>query len=688
MEPNQKQPVTPERLPFAILEGIREAVAEALKKNVKKKSKDNFMASTALAASPVSLTASAEGRDQLRIVIVGHIDHGKSTLVGRIFHDTGSLPEGKLEQITAQCKKRGMPFEWSFLMDALQAERDQGITIDTTQIWFRTQQREYCIIDAPGHREFLKNMITGAASSEAALLLIDAEEGVREQSKRHGYLLHLLGIKQVAVVVNKMDRVGYDPARFAEISREYGVYLQSIGVREFSFIPISAREGDMVVERGQYMGWYDGKTVIETLDGFANLPAPIEQPLRFPVQDVYKFDERRIIVGRIESGSLAVGDTILISPGNHTIAVKSIESFGTVPKSRAFAGEAVGITLEDQLFVERGNVISHVADAPVLAKHLRARLFWLGRKPLTQGKRYTLKINTAEFSAELAEIHHVIDTDALGEHITTEVERNQVAEVTFRLRGLAAVDEYNLMPRTGRFVVVEGYDIAGGGIISLEGAADLRVASHAVKSHNVYDLDLRITPEQRALMNGHTGGILWFTGLSGSGKSTLALEVQQRLFAKGYQVFVLDGDNIRQGLNSDLGFAPEDRSENIRRVGEVAALFARAGVIVISAFISPYREDRRRARAAAPEQFHSVYIKADVATCEGRDVKGLYKKAREGKIIEFTGISAPYEEPQNPDLVVDTSALSVEESVAKLIEYVEKQFVAPVKELRDSQGGI
>lgn len=642
----------------------------------------------ALAPSPTPLATPDVSRDQLKIVIVGHVDHGKSTLVGRIFHDTGSLPEGKLEQITAQCKKRGMPFEWSFLMDALQAERDQGITIDTTQIWFKTTKRDYCIIDAPGHREFLKNMITGAAASEAALLLIDAEEGVREQSKRHGYLLHLLGIKQVAVVVNKMDRVGYDPVKFDAIVEQYGAYLRSIGVQDFTFIPISAREGDMVVERGEYLGWYDGKTVIETLDAFHNLPAPTDQPLRFPVQDVYKFDERRIIAGRIESGRLCVGDNILISPGNHTIRVKSIEMLeGSAVKTVAEAGESVGITLEDQLFVERGNVISHEKHPPALVRRLQARLFWLGKNPLVKGKRYKVKINTAELVAELAEIHHVIDTDALGEHLTSAVERNQVAEVTFTLRGLAAVDDYNELSRGGRFVVIEEYDIVGGGIISLKDAVDLRVGSRGVKSSNITDVDLRITPQQRALANGHTGGILWFTGLSGSGKSTLALELQQRLFTKGYQVFVLDGDNIRQGLNSDLGFAPEDRSENIRRVGEVAALFARAGFIVISAFISPYREDRRRARSCAPEYFNNIYIKADVETCEKRDVKGLYKKAREGEIQDFTGISAPYEEPENPELTVDTRNHTVEESVATLLEYVEKQFVAPVKELTN-QGGI
>ncbi len=636
-----------------------------------------------------SPSLAARQREQLKIVIVGHIDHGKSTLVGRLFHDTGSLPDGKFEQITAQCKRRGMPFEWSFLMDALQAERDQGITIDTTQTWFKTAQRDYCIIDAPGHREFLRNMVTGAAGSEAALLLIDAAEGVREQTKRHGYLLHLLGVRQVAVLINKMDKVDCSRERFNAVVKECETYFRGIGVEPSYYIPLSARDGDMLVERGKRLGWYKGPTVVEALDRFTPLPAPTEQPLRFPVQDVYKFDERRIIAGRIESGRLRVGDTILISPSNHRIRVKSIERWpsGGEGVTEACAGQSVGITLEDQLFVERGNVISHEKHAPVLARQVRARIFWLGHEPLTRDTRVRLRVNTAECNASLHKVVRVIDTDDLSPREGEEVGRNQVAEVIFDVRGLAVVDDHATLPATGRCVVQVDYDIAGGGIISTEGVRDQRVGSLEIKSTNITGLDLRITSEQRALMNGHTGGILWFTGLSGSGKSTLALELQQQLFAKGYQVYVLDGDNIRQGLNADLGFSPDDRSENIRRVGEVAALFARAGFIVISAFISPYREDRRRARTAAPEYFHNVYIRADIATCEERDVKGLYKKARAGDIPEFTGISAPYEEPVDPELTVDTMTQSVEECTAQLVEYVRRQFIRPVLEIATSGFG-
>ncbi|HEU5047564.1 MAG TPA: adenylyl-sulfate kinase [Rickettsiales bacterium] len=626
----------------------------------------------------------------LKIVIVGHVDHGKSTFVGRLLHDTGSLPDGKFEQIQQSCKKRGMPFEWSFLMDALQAERDQGITIDTTQIWFKTQARNYVVIDAPGHKEFLKNMISGAAQSEAALLIIDAKEGVKEQSKRHGYLLHLLGVRQIAVLVNKMDMVGYDEQAFRKIEDEYRTYLKEIGVTPAFVIPVSAREGDNIAARSPQMGWYKGPSVLEALDGFS-ATLPLNQlPLRFPVQDVYKFDERRIIVGRIESGSLKVGDELVFSPVNRTVKVASIEEWGSsiLPIS-ATAGQSVGITLSEQIFVERGAVASHTKHAPFITNMFRAKLFWLGHKPLTQGKRYKLKIATTEVTAEVREIEQVVDTNNLGRAQQASVERGAVAEVVFHTRGVVALDAFEHNPKLGRFVILEDYDVCGGGIIDLEGFHDQRVSAERVKSQNITAVDSRITPVQRSLANGHQGGILWFTGLSGSGKSTIAQELQQRLFAKGYQTYVLDGDNVRSGLNKDLGFSAKDRTENIRRIGEVATLFAQAGMIVIASFISPYRDDRRRARAAGGDYFNMVYVKTDINTCIARDPKGLYRKALTGEIPEFTGVSAPYEEPENPELIIDTAQLSVEESVTMLMEYVQKQFVEPVKDLRDViSGGI
>ena len=617
----------------------------------------------------------APAREFLKTVIVGHVDHGKSTLVGRLFYDTGSLPEGKYEAIKAMCERRGMPFEWAFLMDALQAERDQGITIDTSQIWFKTAKRDYVIIDAPGHKEFLKNMVTGAAASDAAVLLIDAEEGVREQSRRHGYLLHLLGVRQVAVVVNKMDLVGHDRDRFEQVEREYNEYLSGIGVTPTYFIPVSARNGDNIANRSTEMAWYDGPTVLEALDHFQIVTQPDDLPLRMPVQDVYKFDQRRIIAGRIETGVIRVGDTLMFSPSNKTARVESIEAWN-VPHApiKARAGQCVGVTLDEQIFVERGEVISHEQHAPIESDVFRARLFWLGRKPLTIGKTYKLKLNTLDATVTVQSIEMVIDTGDLSTAPADRVERNAVAELTLRSDRMLALDAFTDAPRTGRFVLVDDYDIAGGGIISMEGYADQR-ALRTVRATNIQRVEHDVSEEARSRRNGHLGGVLWFTGLSGAGKSTLAVAVEQRLFNLGYQTYVLDGDNVRGGLCADLGFSPEERAENIRRVGEVSALMGRAGLITLTAFISPYRSDRDRARAAAGGTFHEIYIKADVEACEQRDPKGLYRKARAGEIPDFTGISAPYEAPDSPELVVDTVNNDVSSCVDLIVDYVRANMV-------------
>jgi bifunctional enzyme CysN/CysC len=613
-------------------------------------------------------------REQLRIVIVGHVDHGKSTLVGRLFHDTGSLPDGKLEAIKTMCERRGMPFEWAFLMDAFQSERDQGITIDTAQIWFKTKKRDYVIIDAPGHREFIKNMITGAASAEAAVLLIDAGHGVQQQSRLHGFLLHLLGIRQLVVLVNKMDLVEYSGARFTAIRREFSDYLEGIGVTPSHFIPIAARGGDNIVERSALMPWYEGPTLIEALDNLQPAARLTDLPLRLPLQDIYKFDERRILVGRVESGRLSVGDKLLFSPSNKTARIASIESWNSpAPVLEAHAGQSIGITLDDQLFLERGEIASLEQDPPVETNVFRGRLFWLGHEPLRVGNSYLLKLATREARVTVQAIERVFDADDLSAKPAVEVPRHGVADVILRSLPLLALDEGRHIARTGRFVLGDGTNIVAGGVVDMEGYPDQRELV-TKRSSNIHKVEHGVLADARAERNGHRGGVLWFTGLSGAGKSTLAMAVEQELFRKGYQVYVLDGDNVRYGLNANLGFSPDDRAENIRRVGEVAALFADAGMIVITAFISPYRADRQRAREAAKGGLHEIYIQADVETCEQRDPKGLYKKARSGEIAEFTGISAPYEPPESAELIVDTGALSVEQSLATILHYIEENF--------------
>ena len=609
-------------------------------------------------------------QNRLRIVFVGHVDHGKSTLIGRIFYDTKSLPEGKIEQIKAACAAEGMEFEYAFLLDALLEEQEQNITIDTTQIQFSTPKRPYVIIDAPGHKEFLKNMITGAASADAAVLLIAADEGVQEQSRRHGYLLSLLGIKQVVVAVNKMDLVDYSQEVFEKLQAEYRDFLKQIGLEARLFVPISARNGHNIVSRAPETGWYSGPTIIEALDGFHAQALPTELPLRLPVQDIYRFDERRIIAGRIESGTLRVGDKLTFSPNNKTAAVKSIESWNSPPRDSASAGESVAITLTEQIFVERGHVASHETDTPIETNRIKANLFWMGRNNLTVGPRYRLKLTTQEVDCEVVSVDRIIDASTLetvGDGSRKHVARNDVAEVTLQTRAPLVLDNHDRNPVLGRFVIMDDRHVAGGGIIF----GGVYTDRSQPKSSNIFWSEGDVTAEHRILRNGHKGAVVWLTGLSGSGKSTISNALERELFNQGMHAYVLDGDNIRHGLNSNLGFSPEDRVENIRRVAEVATLMADSGMVTITAFISPYRQDRRRAREVALERgcdFVEVFVNAPLSVCEQRDPKDLYKKARAGKIKEFTGIDAPYEAPEDAEIVVHTDRQTLNESVTLVLE--------------------
>jgi bifunctional enzyme CysN/CysC len=602
---------------------------------------------------------------QLRIVIVGHVDHGKSTLIGRLLNDTGSLPDGKVEQVQEMSRKRGMPFEWAFVMDALQAERDQGITIDTTQIHFKTKQRPYVIIDAPGHTEFLKNMVTGASQADAALLVIDAGEGALEQSRRHAFLLHLLGVRQVSVVINKMDRVEFSQARYEAVAHEIKEYLAELGLFPKAVIPISARHGDNIVTRTDQAPWYLGPTVIEQLDSFRQQQISPDQPLRFPLQDVYKPDDRRILAGRVESGRLKVGDTLRFAPSGASATVVSIEAWNNPnPVLSAQAGQSIGVTLDKRIFAERGHIAHHEDAAPTLTHRLSVRLFWLVSEPMALGKTYTLKIATAEHRVTVEQVTAVINVEDLTSTPGKAVHRNEVAEVVLRSRSPIAVDLAADLPRTGRGVLLDGNDVVGGCLV-IE-------AEDSAAANNLTEVSHTVSLDERAAANGHKGGVLWLTGLSGAGKSTLAMALERALFDRGWQTFVLDGDNVRNGLNAGLGFSPDDRAENIRRVAETAKLFADAGVVVIASLISPLRADRARARVIGGDRFHEIHIGADLSVCEERDPKGLYKKARAGEIAEFTGVSAPYEAPEAPELLIDTGALDRSEALAQLLDYVDE----------------
>jgi len=448
----------------------------------------------------------------MRIVIVGHVDHGKSTLIGRLFHDTNSLPEGRLEALKETCERRGVPFEWAFLMDALQSERDQNITIDSAQIWFKSALRRYVIIDAPGHLEFLKNMITGAASADAAVIMVAADEGVRAQSRRHGVMLQLLGIREVVVAVNKMDLVGFDEARFRQIAADYTEFLGELGVTPRFVVPISAHGGDNVVTASAHTPWYSGPTVLAALDAFVAAEVDDELPLRIAIQDVYRFDSRRIIAGRVEAGTLRVGDTVRFYPGGEVQRVAKIESWSEDPPTEVHAGQSVGFTLDDQIFVERGQVAAIETRPPLVTRRLRASLFWMGRESLQIGREYRLKLMTADVPCTVVEVVRSLDpidaeATAAG---STQVPRHGVAEVIIETRAPLAIDLHQDIPTTGRFVIVAEYDVVGGGIVTgdashtsaLAVAEDAGVVKHA-PNHRAAEL-LASAMAGRSVILDHT----------------------------------------------------------------------------------------------------------------------------------------------------------------------------------------
>jgi len=622
----------------------------------------NMIVSPALSATPNGTT-----RPQVRIVIVGHVDHGKSTLVGRLLHETGSLPEGKLEMLKAVSARRGMPFEWSFLLDALQTERDQGITIDTTQIRFRTRSRDVVLIDAPGHAEFLRNMITGASQADGAVLIIDALEGVRDQTRRHGYLLHLLGIRQVAVVVNKMDRVDFGAERFNDINAEISAHLTGLGVKPTAVIPISARDGDGVAAHTPRIAWYNGPTVVEALDALEPARSAEELALRLPVQAIYKFDDRRIVAGRIESGSLIAGDEIVIMPAGKIAKIKSVESWPLTPVSgRQTAGRSVGITLDRELFVERGDIIAHTGASPRDTRRIRARVFWLHDKPLAKGDAILVRLGTREARANVVAIEKAIDPGALSNEENKAIARNHVGEIDISLAQPIAADPYSENPRTGRLVIEVNGRIAGGGLV-LSVDAGQRAAPI-----DIVPVESALRPDERSARYRHNGAVVWLTGLPGSGKSTLARALERRLFSNGGSPILLDGDTLRAGLNGDLGFSPQDRSENIRRLAEVATHLARNGHIAIVAAVSPSKDDRDAARRIADTAFREIHVATPAEVCESRDPKGHYAKARAGTLKSFTGIGNDYQPPTSAALVLDTSARSVPDATEEIERMLSK----------------
>ena len=610
--------------------------------------------------------------DVPKIVIVGHVDHGKSSFIGRLLYDIGEIKEEKFEELKKASKKRGVEFEFAFLLDALQDERDQGITIDTTRIFFKTKKRKYVFIDAPGHKEFIRNMVSGAASADIVILIVDVNEGVKQQTKKHSYLLKLLGFEKVITIYNKMDKVDYAESKFLNIKKKLENFLSKIGINSYSSIPISSRKGDNVVTLSKKMEWYKGSSFVQVLDKLKIEENDKSNFIRLPVQDIYKLGDKRIIVGRIESGKIKCGTKLIFLPSNESVSVKTLEVWPKAKKEYE-AGDCIGITLSDQIFVDKGNMASDIMTPPKLTNRFESKVFWLSKKKISFNKKYLMKINTGEYEVSINQIKNIIDVESLTEKKQSNVEKNDICELVIHSSELIPMDDYSFNKSTSRFCLLDEKEIVAGGIVDIRNYPDQREYKDNFKQ-NIVPENYAVSEIDRSIKFNHRPGIVWLTGLSGAGKSTIAKNVEKRLFHKNVNVFSLDGDNLRIGLNKNLNFSPEDRTENIRRTAEVANLFANAGFIVLVSLISPYRSERKKARDIRPEIFREIYIEASLEVCSKRDVKGLYAKAMKGEIKNFTGVSSPYEPPERPNLVINTSKSSIEDCVKKLEKYILTEF--------------
>jgi bifunctional enzyme CysN/CysC len=558
-----------------------------------------------MTSAPVN--APAAQREQMNIVVVGHVDHGKSTVIGRLMADTHSLPEGKLEQVKAMCQRNARPFEYAFLLDALKDEQAQGITIDTARCFFKTAKRDYIIIDAPGHVEFLKNMVSGAARAEAALLVIDANEGIQENSCRHGYMLSMLGIRQVVVLVNKMDLVQYDLSVFERIRREYSEFLKQVNITPIDFVPIAARDGDNIAEPAS---WSPGvRTVLEHIDAFAKESEREHQPFRFPVQDVYKFtannDDRRIFAGTIETGAVSIGDEVVFLPSGKRSRIATIEMFNVPPRVRAQAGEAVGFTLADEIYVRPGEVMCKAGEKPAnTSTRFRGNVFWMGKAPLIRGKQYKLKLATLRAPVRLVEIVSVLDASELSsEKGRQQVERHEVADCIFESTKPIVFDLSREIEATGRFVLVDNYEIAGGGIVTeAASAADSTLQEHIRQREAAWEHSA-ITAEARAGRYGHRSKFIVVTGASEAANRAVAQGLEKRLFAQSCLAYYLGMANLDRGLDSDVLDPFDRREERIRRVGELARILTDSGQIFITtiADIDAYDVERLAALNAPNE---------------------------------------------------------------------------------------
>jgi bifunctional enzyme CysN/CysC len=609
-------------------------------------------------------------RGLLRFNTCGSVDDGKSTLIGRLLYESKALFDDQLLALEQDSKKsgtRGGEVDYALLLDGLSAEREQGITIDVAYRFFASETRNFIVADTPGHEQYTRNMVTGASTADLSLILIDARKGVLTQTRRHSFIVHLLGIQHVVLVVNKMDLVDYQHEVFERIEREYREVSETFGLRSVTCIPISALNGDNVVERSLAMPWYQGPSLMELLESVEVDQSRLEsKPLRMPVQYVIRPNaDFRGFAGTIVAGSVRPGDSIRVQPsGRVTQVARIVTRDGDLPE--AVAGQSVVLTLADEVDVSRGDLLTR-ADAPAeVANQFEATIVWMNENALLRGRTYLLKIGAKTVDATVSPIKHKIDINTFEHVPTSKLEMNEIGVCNLELGRPIAFDPYRENRDTGGFVLVDRMtnDTVGAGMLHFA----LR------RAQNVQWQAMDVNKAARASLKGQKPCLLWFTGLSGAGKSSIANLVDKELHARSRHSYLLDGDNVRHGLNKDLGFTAADRVENIRRIAEVAKLMVDAGLIVSTAFISPFRSERRMARALmAPGEFIEIFVDTPLQVAEERDPKGLYKKARRGELKNFTGIDSPYEAPVDPELHLDTTALSPEEAAQAVIALLERR---------------
>ncbi|MCB9150124.1 MAG: sulfate adenylyltransferase subunit CysN [Caldilineaceae bacterium] len=617
--------------------------------------------------------------DMLRFTTAGSVDDGKSTLIGRLLYDSKAIFEDQMEAIEQVSQRRGdAEVDLALLTDGLRAEREQGITIDVAYRYFATPKRKFIIADTPGHIQYTRNMVTGASTAELAIVLIDARKGVLTQSKRHGFLASLLQLPHIIVAVNKMDLVDYSQDVYDKIVEEYTDFASKLSIQNLIFIPISALRGDNVVDKSDNTPWYRGSTLLHYLENVSVGASRNLVDFRFPVQMVLRpHQDFRGFAGQIASGSIAPDEEVVVLPSGRESRIKSIASFDG-DLAEAAAGDSVTLTLNDEIDVSRGDMIVRKKNLPTVSNRIECILCWMNEEPLNPNASYILQHTTHQVRAFISELNYRIDVDTLHREPADTLHLNEIGRAKITTTRPLYFDPYRLNRSTGNFVLIDpntNVTVAAGMI--RRRSRDLEeVVAHEPeptvdrqRSSDVVWESSSVTRDMRERRNGHRAAVLWFTGFSGSGKSTVAKALEKRLYEMRCNTMMLDGDNVRHGLNGDLGFSDADRKENIRRVGEVAHLFFENGNLALCTFISPFRADRELARALAPAgRFLEIFVKCDLEICKRRDPKGLYAKALAGEIKEFTGVSSPYEEPTHPEIVVETDLHSVEECVNQIVD--------------------